>query len=88
MSKNKKTQAEILPVIDFIIVTYQMSTVSEKYLKEIVKLVDSSDQGIRNNAINVCVTIYSKFLKEDFWKVMNRELNQKMIDMIKSRLRI
>lgn len=43
MSKNKKTQAEILPVIDFIIVTYQMSTVSEKYLKEIVKLVDSSD---------------------------------------------
>lgn len=65
-----------------------MSTVSEKHLKEIVKLVDSSDQGTRNNAINVCVTIYSKFLKEDFWKVMNWELNQKMIDMIKQRLKM
>ena len=88
LSKNKKTQAEILPVIDFIIDHHNMSSVSEKHLKEIVKLVDSNDQGIRNNAINVCVTIYSKFLKEDFWRVMNRELNQKMIDMIKQRLKM
>lgn len=83
LSKNKKTCAEILPVIDFIIDQHNMSNVSEKHLKEIVKLVDSTDQVIRNNAINICVTIYSKFLKEDFWKVMSRELNQKMIDMIK-----
>jgi hypothetical protein len=83
LSKNKKTVSEILPVIDFIIDHFSMSSVSEKHLKEIVKLVDSNDQGTRNNAINLCVTVYSKYLKEDFWKVMSRELNQKMIDMIK-----
>jgi hypothetical protein len=65
-----------------------MTTVSEKHIREIVKLVDSNDQGTWNNAINICVTVYSKFLKEDFWKMFIRELNQKMIDLIKSRLKI
>ncbi len=42
-SKNKRTQAEILPVIGYMVEIYEMSTVTERHIKEIVKLVDSSD---------------------------------------------
>lgn len=85
-SKNKWTQAEILPVIGFMIEIYEMSTVNERHIKEIVKLVDSSDQAARSNAIDVCINVY-KFVGENFWMSYKEVLNQKSIDMIKSRLK-
>ena len=63
-----------------------MSTVTERHIKEIVKLVDSSDQAARSNAIDVCINVY-KFVGENFWNTYKEVLNQKSIDMIKSRLK-
>ena len=70
LSKNKRTQAEIIPMIDFMVQTHTLSILKDTSLKEIIKLVDSSDQGIRNNALNVCVTAYQE-KKEEFWKLLN-----------------
>jgi len=66
---------------------HEMKTLTERHLKEIVKLADSSDPGLRTNAIDVCVILYNKFIGEEFWNTYKEVLNQKSIDMIKSRLK-
>jgi len=63
-----------------------MKYTTEKHLKEIVWYVDSPDQATRSNAIDVCVIII-KSVGEDFWTIFKDVLNQKSIDMIKSRLK-
>ena len=45
-SKNSKTKAEILSVIEFMAETHQMTTLNDKYVKLIGKEVDSTDANI------------------------------------------
>ena len=70
----------------YLVEAHEMSTVQEWHLKEIIKLVDSSDQATWSNAIDVCINVY-KFVNENFWVTFKDVLNQKSIDMIKSWLK-
>ena len=52
---------------------------------KIVKLVDQTDQYVRNASLNVCATIY-KHVDAQFWDLIGKKISTKGIDLIKARL--
>lgn len=65
-SKNLKSTAESLDLIAQLIECYGITLVTPKDLKTICRLLDSSDAGARNNALNVLVEVYKR-MREDIW---------------------
>lgn len=84
-SKNAKTRAEVLPVIGFLATEHGLQNISEKQMKMIAKLIDSSDSKIRDNALNCCAD-FAK-ISPDFFPIIEKTLTVKTTDMLKSRFK-
>jgi len=85
-SKNSKTKAEVLHVIDHMIEEHQMETISEKDIKTILKLADEKDQHVRTNALDTSAIIY-KFMGQDMMVIAKKACTPKGLDLITSRLK-
>ena len=68
-SKNMRTSSECLDEMAEFIKCNGIDYSAEKDIKLVAKLADSSDKGIRENAVKVMAEVY-KHLDQDIWRII------------------
>ena len=68
-SKNMRTSSECLDEMAECLKSNGIDYSAEKDIKLVAKLADSSDKGIRENAVKVMAEVY-KHLDQDIWRII------------------
>jgi hypothetical protein len=63
----------------------QEEVFTSKDVKIIAKEVDSSDKFTRASALDACCEIYRQ-IGEKFWKIVEKTINQKVRDLLQSKI--
>lgn len=65
---------------------HQLEVINEKDVRQIGKIVDNPDNGIRQGALLACEEIY-KITGEHFWELVGKKLTSKAEDIIRARFK-
>jgi len=84
-NKNAKIKKECLEIAAILIDDIKEELFTSKDVKIIVNEVDSHDKFTRANALECCVSIY-KLIGDNLWKMAGKNINQKVKDLINSKI--
>ena len=84
-SRSLKAVSETLDEIALVITKNGMDFVSDKQVRQISKMVEHSDQGIKKGALQVLGQIYYS-IEEDIWKFFGK-VNPKAAEMLTKRFK-